>query len=251
MVGTRFLGSCVLGMLALACAAGCNRSADKSKGSSGSSADKAKESTKSEPKADKPEQAKKNLHLVLALDVSGSMYEEDGTKSSRIKRLQAAVQKGLDKLNASDKVAVIAWAYNALLLLPPTPMSSKAKVQGIIKRIDMFDVDPGGTSLDKALQIALNQIDRKGADARYAILVVTDGETSGEPACLQLAKDARSKGVHLTVIGLSKEVNTEFLKELATLAGGRFDWIDSKQAKEMDRVLLEEFAALVSQTQNK
>src|SRR6202008_4142843 len=38
------------------------------------------------------------LNLALVLDVSGSMYEEDGTGISRLKRIQQAATAAIDKL---------------------------------------------------------------------------------------------------------------------------------------------------------
>src|SRR6476660_1585729 len=61
------------------------------------------------------------LNLALALDVSGSMYEEDGTGISRLKRIQDAASAAIQKLRPEDSLAIIAFAHNALVLLPPTP----------------------------------------------------------------------------------------------------------------------------------
>ena len=46
------------------------------------------------------------LNLALVLDVSGSMYEEDGTGISRLKRIQTAAMKALGKLKPNDSLAV-------------------------------------------------------------------------------------------------------------------------------------------------
>src|SRR5947207_1319104 len=60
------------------------------------------------------------LNLALVLDVSGSMYEEDGTGISRLKRIQDAAVSALQKLKPDDSMAIIGFAHNALVLLPPT-----------------------------------------------------------------------------------------------------------------------------------
>src|ERR1700730_10477247 len=87
------------------------------------------------------------LNLALVLDVSGSMYEEDGTGISRLKRIQDAAISAIQKLKPEDTLAVVAFAHNALTLLPATPIAELAKIQDVIRRIDMFDVDPGGTAM--------------------------------------------------------------------------------------------------------
>ena len=60
------------------------------------------------------------LNLALALDVSGSMYEEDGTGIARLKRVQDAAVAAIQKLKPDDSLAIIAFAHNAMTLLPPT-----------------------------------------------------------------------------------------------------------------------------------
>src|ERR1700732_5380855 len=63
------------------------------------------------------------LNLALVLDVSGSMYEEDGTGISRLKRIQKAARSALDSLKPTDTMAIVAFAYNSSVLLPSTSLS--------------------------------------------------------------------------------------------------------------------------------
>ncbi|HVS39148.1 MAG TPA: hypothetical protein VMS17_26555, partial [Gemmataceae bacterium] len=44
------------------------------------------------------------LNLALVLDVSGSMYEEDGTGVSRLKRIQQAATHAIQKLKPEDSL---------------------------------------------------------------------------------------------------------------------------------------------------
>src|SRR5438034_7747550 len=83
------------------------------------------------------------LNLALALDVSGSMYEEDGTGISRLQRVQDAALAALQKLRPTDTLALIGFAHNARVLLPPTPVAEKDRIADVLRRIDTFDIDPG------------------------------------------------------------------------------------------------------------
>src|SRR6266849_6424978 len=56
------------------------------------------------------------LNLALVLDVSGSMYEEDGTGISRLKRIQDAAIAAIQKLKPDDTLAVVGFARNAMVL---------------------------------------------------------------------------------------------------------------------------------------
>src|SRR3954454_15939273 len=81
------------------------------------------------------------LNLALALDVSGSMYEEDGTGISRLRRIQQAARAALNKLKPDDTLALVAFAQNAQVVLPSTSLADRAQIEDVIGRIDQFDVD--------------------------------------------------------------------------------------------------------------
>src|ERR1700682_202564 len=63
------------------------------------------------------------LNLALVLDVSGSMYEEDGTGISRLKRIQDAAISAIQKLKPDDSLAIVAFAHNCQVILPSTKIA--------------------------------------------------------------------------------------------------------------------------------
>src|SRR5437763_1285760 len=66
------------------------------------------------------------LNLALVLDVSGSMYEEDGTGISRLKRIQDAAIAAIQKLKPDDSLAIVAFAHNCQVVLPSTKLSDRS-----------------------------------------------------------------------------------------------------------------------------
>src|SRR6266480_2993744 len=58
------------------------------------------------------------LSIALVLDVSGSMYEEDGLGMSRLRRIQQAALAAMAKLKPEDTLAVVAFAHDAQVVLP-------------------------------------------------------------------------------------------------------------------------------------
>src|SRR3954468_20263213 len=160
-----------------------------------------------------------NLNIALALDVSGSMYEEDGTGISRLKRIQDAAISAIDKLKPDDTMTIVAFAHNALVLLPPTKISEKEKINDVIRRVDMFDVDPGGTAMNDGMRLALDEIEKLAGPGRLSqVLVLTDGETSGEQECRQLAERAHKSKVHLTMMGVGLDWKAALIKDLAKIS---------------------------------
>ena len=121
------------------------------------------------------------LNLALVLDVSGSMYEEDGTGISRLKRIQDAAIAAIESSSPTTPWPSSPSPTTPWCLLPPTNISEKDKIEDVIDKIDMFDVDPGGTAMDEGMQLALDEVEKHaGAGKLSQVVVLTDGETSGE-----------------------------------------------------------------------
>src|SRR5713101_7114140 len=166
------------------------------------------------PSSDAPS-APLGLNLALVLDVSGSMYEEDGTGRSRLLRVQEAARAAIGKLRPDDSLAVVAFAHNAQVVLPATSLHDRIKIEDLIDRIDQFDVDPGGTSMDQGIELGLAEVEKSAGTGRLSqVVVLTDGETSGEQVCRQLAQKAAEKKIRLTVMGIGTEWNASLLKDL-------------------------------------
>lgn len=187
------------------------------------------------------------LNLALVLDVSGSMYEEDGTGISRLKRIQDAARAGLKKLKPADTLTIVAFAHNAQVILPPTEIADMAKIEDVIQKVDMFDVDPGGTAMDQGISLALGEIERIAAPGTLSqLFVLTDGETSGEQTCKQLAEQCGQKKVKMNVVGVGTEWNQFLIKDLAKLSTGDWGYIDVNDAMAADKVFKQEFESLAA-----
>ena len=187
------------------------------------------------------------LNLALVLDVSGSMYEEDGTGISRLKRIQDAAIAAIQKLKPDDTMTIVAFAHNAMVLLPPTKISEKEKIEEVIRRVDMFDVDPGGTAMNDGMRLALDEVEKLASPGTLSqVVVLTDGETSGEVECRQLAQRAHEKKIHLTLMGVGLDWKASLIKDLAKLSEGKWYYIDVNQASEAERIFIEEFETLAA-----
>lgn len=185
------------------------------------------------------------LNLALVIDVSGSMYEEDGTGSARLKRIQQAAKSSIDKLKPADTLAIVAFAYNCQVLLPSTPVSEKAKIFDVIDKVDMYDVDPGGTAMDQGIRAGMDEVLKQPQGGRLSqVVVLTDGETSGEAICRQLAGEAAGKKVHLSLMGVGTDWNATLIKDLAKVSNGKWYYIDVNDQNAAAEVFKEEFESL-------
>jgi Ca-activated chloride channel family protein len=187
------------------------------------------------------------LNLAIVLDISGSMYAEDGTGVSRLLRVQEAAKLALGQLRPEDTLAIVAFGYDSKLLLPPTSIADKAKIEEIIDKVDQLGVDSGGTAMDEGIQTALQALEPLASPAKLTQLVVlTDGETTGETTCRKLAEQAAQKKIHLSLMGIGTDWNASLIKDLAKLSLGKWHYIDVTQAKDTERVIVEEFQSLAA-----
>jgi Ca-activated chloride channel family protein len=187
------------------------------------------------------------LNLALVVDVSGSMYEEDGTNISRLQRVQDAAIAAIQKLKPDDTMTIVAFARNALTLLPPTKIAEKEKIEEVIRKINMYDVDEGGTAMNDGMRLAIEEVEKLTAPGQLSqILVLTDGETSGEQECRSLAERAHQSKIHLTMMGVGLDWKANLIKDLAKISDGKWYYIDVNQAAEAERVFAEEFEQLAA-----
>lgn len=188
-----------------------------------------------------------DIHLAMVLDVSGSMYEEDGTGISRLNRIQEAANSALEYLRPTDTIAIVAFANNAELVLPTTPVSEKARIMDVINKIDMFNVDAGGTSMDQGIDLGLSELRKhRGGNGISHLVVLTDGETTGEQLCRDFARKAPEEKMRFSVIGVGTEWNSGLIKDLASLSNGSWHYIDVQQVDSAKKVFATEFQSLAA-----
>ena len=189
------------------------------------------------------------ITLALCIDISGSMYWGDGTGKSRLDRVREAATSAVARLKPTDRIALIAFGNGAELVLPPTPAAEVDTIADTLRKIDMFSVDQAGTAMDEGIEKALQSLITPDEVGRLQqVVVLTDGETSGEPACRELARKAWEKKIRFTIMGVGTEWNAGLIKDLARLSDGRWYYIDADQSDEAMRVFLAEFDRLADTT---
>ena len=157
------------------------------------------------------------------LDVSGSMYEEDGTGISRLKRIQDAAIAAIQKLKPEDTLAIVAFAHNAQVMLPSTDAVRQGQDRGR-DRQDRHVRRRSGRHRPwtRASQLGIDEVEKNAGTGKLSqVVVLTDGETSGEQMCRQLAQQAAQKKIHLTVMGVGTEWNASLIKDLAKSGRGQ------------------------------
>ena len=185
------------------------------------------------------EEKSRGVEMMLAVDVSNSMLAED-FEPSRLERTKYAIDKLFDGLK-QERVGVIVFAGEAKVQLPITSDYRMAKA--FAKRISPTLVAEQGTSIGKALSMAMMSFSSQSDNSRVMILI-TDGETHDNNA-LEVAQQAAEQGIKIFTIGIGtpegapisingeyisdengemvvSKLNEQMLQEIASTTGGAY-----------------------------
>lgn len=141
---------------------------------------------------------RKGLDVVVAVDVSLSMYAED-IKPNRLARSKQEIQRFAERLNG-DRVALVAFAGDAFLQCPLTSDYNAFRI--FLDVLDPTLIDAPGTNVARALEEGLKAFPKTAGAAKYRVMVLlTDGEDHGGRA-LKVAELAAEQGVIVHTVGI-------------------------------------------------
>lgn len=163
--------------------------------------------------------------VVFVLDRSGSM---NGWKMVAARR---AVGRIIDSLLDHDHFSLLAFDNS---IEQPQPGLVAGTNQNRWKAIEWLGKieSRGGTELGKAVMGAagLLLVENGKRNAEKIIVVVTDGQVSGEDIVIrQLTDLAGGKSIKIMTIGIDRAVNAGFLRRLATSFNGACELVESEE----------------------
>jgi Ca-activated chloride channel homolog len=159
------------------------------------------------------------LNLGVVIDRSGSMYDE-----RRLEFVTEAVKFLADNLTADDKVSIVAFADRAKVLITPEAARDKSAVKRAIDDIDLLDIG-GGTQMALGMKAAIDEVKKNlSSDRLNRVLVLTDGQTYEETACIDLVEKNRHE-ISFSTMGVGVEFNEKLLQRLAQDSNGKYHFI--------------------------
>ena len=159
------------------------------------------------------------LNLGVVIDRSGSMYDE-----RRLEFVTDAVKFLADNLTADDKVSIVAFADRAKVLITPEAARDKSAVKRAIDDIDLLDIG-GGTQMALGMRAAIDEVKKNlSPDRLNRVLVLTDGQTYEETACIDLVEKNRHE-ISFSTMGVGVEFNEKLLQRLAQDSNGKYHFI--------------------------
>ncbi len=175
-------------------------------------------------------------NLVFLVDTSGSMQSQD-----KLPLVKAALRGLAEQLRPDDRVAIVAYAGSAGVVLSPT--GDRRYVEAALACLEAGGSTAGGQGIELAYATARAHF-RKGAVNR--IFLATDGDfnvgISDRDALEALVKRNRDDGITLTTLGFGTgNYNEAMMERIADVGNGNYAYIDS--ATEAKKVLEDQLSA--------
>jgi Ca-activated chloride channel family protein len=163
-------------------------------------------------------------NLVFLVDVSGSMQP-----SNKLPLLQQAFALLVNELRPSDRVALVAYAGAAGLVLPSTPGDRKDLILDAIQRLEAGGSTAGGEGLRLAYAEAQRNRIEGGVNR---VILATDGDfnvgESSDAAMIRLIEEKRETGTFLTVLGFGEgNLQDSKMEGIADAGNGHYAYVDS------------------------
>ena len=177
-------------------------------------------------------------NLVFLIDVSGSMMSEN-----KLPLLKSAFSLLVNELRSQDRVALVVYAGNAGVVLPPTAGDEKEVILQAIERLEAGGSTAGGAGIRLAYDVAKQS---HMAQGNNRVILATDGDfnvgTSSDAELVQLIEQRREQGTFLTVLGFGTgNVKDSKMEKLADKGNGNYAYVDN--LTEARKVLVTEMGA--------
>lgn len=185
------------------------------------------------------------LNLVLVIDKSGSMAEDD--KMSRVKE---SLRTLVGKLRPDDIVSIIVFDNEAVVLCPAARIGDGYALR---RAIDSIEPD-GSTNLHGGLMLGYREAQKNfRKDATNRVILLTDGIANvGTVDPTKIAAESsefNGQGLDLSTIGVGLNLNNDLLRTLAKSGRGLYHFVSDYQ--DIEKVFNNEVQSLISQVARK
>ena len=163
-------------------------------------------------------------NLVFLVDVSGSMQDEN-----KLPLLRQALHMLTDELATNDRIAIVTYAGNDRVALPPTSGSQKATIHQAIDGLEAM----GSTNASGGIVTAYHLAEQnKIADGNNRVILASDGDfnvgVTSRGELEKLISQKRQSGIYLSVLGFGiGNYHDDNMELLADKGNGNYNYIDS------------------------
>jgi Ca-activated chloride channel family protein len=177
-------------------------------------------------------------NLVFLIDASGSMSD-----NNKLPLLKSSLKLLLNELGERDRIAIVAYAGAAGLVLPSTPATDKSKIIKALDDLEAGGSTAGGEGILLAYKVAKDNFIKEGNNR---IILATDGDfnvgVSSTSELVRLVEEKRKEGVYLTLCGFGMgNYKDDRMEEIAKNGNGNYFYIDN--INEAKKVFVKEMRA--------
>ncbi|MEM8882655.1 MAG: von Willebrand factor type A domain-containing protein [Planctomycetota bacterium] len=175
-----------------------------------------------------------DANLVFLIDVSGSM-----DRANKLPLVKQSMLVLLDELEARDSVAIVTYRDEAEVVLPPTSIGSRRRIERAIRGLEADGATNGTAGLDEAYEQADIAYVRNGINR---VILATDGDFNRgrtDAGSLELfIRRKAQRGIDLTCLGVGDgNLKDSNLEALANAGNGHYDYL--RDRADARRVLME------------
>lgn len=161
---------------------------------------------------------KRPTTITYLIDTSGSMWDPD-----KLPLAQRVMRASLDALDPTDEVAIVSYAGDVAVRLPPTRVSDRARIESAIDGL----MAGGGTAGASGIHLAYAQAEAAFKVGGFnQVVLCTDGDfnigISDTEALVALITEKRRTGVGLTALGFGRGNLNDAMMERVSNAGNGF-----------------------------
>lgn len=180
----------------------------------------------------------KPSNLVFLIDASGSM-----SAPNKLPLLKSSMKLLVNGLSSKDRVAIVAYAGAAGLVLPSTPANNKEEIIQALDRLSAGGSTAGGAGIELAYKVA---IDNLLEDGNNRVILATDGDfnvgVSSTSDLVRMIEEKRKAGVYLTITGFGMgNYKDGRMEQISNAGNGNYFYIDN--IKEAKKVFVKEMRA--------
>lgn len=180
----------------------------------------------------------KPCNFVFLVDSSGSM--SDPNKLPLLKKSLALMLKGL---NRNDRIAIVAYAGAAGVVLPSTPASESDTILDALDSLNAGGSTAGGAGIILAYKIAKENLIREGNNR---VILCTDGDfnvgASSTSEMVRMIEEKRKDDIYLTICGFGMgNYKDGRMEQISNAGNGNYFYIDN--IKESEKVFVKELRA--------
>ncbi len=180
----------------------------------------------------------KPSNLVFLIDVSGSM-----SAPNKLPLLKSSLNLLIKELGSRDRVAIVAYAGAAGLVLPSCGANSKTQIMTALENLEAGGSTAGGAGIELAYRVAIENLIEGGNNR---VILATDGDfnvgVSSTSEMVRLIEEKRKKGVYLTITGFGMgNYKDGRMEQISNAGNGNYFYIDNIQ--EARKVFVKEMRA--------